>query len=502
MNRQPRARRAGFVLALALPLLVAGCTVGPNYVRPELASDVPDGFAAAEAVIDTSLITDRWWQDFNDPDLDVLVDQAIARNLNLQQATAAVLEARATVGGARSDRWPSIDLGSSVSRSQSNTSSFTTTTVPGAPSQILRDNFDASLSARYEIDLWGRLSRAEEAARATLLQRETSRRVVVQTLVADVVRTWLSVRELQCQLGLTLRTVESYQRTVETVEERYASGVAPALEMRLARQNLFNAEAAVPEYQRQLRDAVRRLEILAGRYPAARVLPVDDATAWATVMPEPLPTVPVGLPSGLLERRPDLLSAEAALHASVANVGSAKARLYPTLSLTGSAGYNSTELDTWFDNGHDVWSLVRNLAMPLINRGATKAQIRAAEARAQQAVANYQQAVLTAFSEVESALDNERFQARREFTLTKSTQEARRSLELADRRYRTGLDNLLSTLESQRRLFSAESQLIATQRAYRTARVNLILALGGPWDARFAASELATIAGSPEGDSQ
>jgi multidrug efflux system outer membrane protein len=495
-------------VAAALPLLLAGCTVGPDHVRPELVAEVPTAYAAEDAAdgaadtvvatADSSLTPTRWWRAFGDPRLDDLVAQAVARNLDLQRAAAAVLEARATLGGARSDRWPTIDLSATASRSQTNLSSFGIG-GPGGSSTLLRNNFDAQLTARYELDLWGRLARAEESARASLLASEANRRVVQQTLVADVVRTWLEVRELQCQLGLTLRTIASYRRTVETVEQRYAGGVAPALEVRLARQNLLGAEAAAPEYRRQLRAAVRRLEILAGRYPAAAAVPADEATVLAAAMPDPLPPVPAGLPADLLQRRPDLVAAEASLHASVANVGAAKARLFPTLSLTGSAGYVSSELETWFDPGHDVWSLVGNLVMPLVNRGATLAQVRAARARAEQAVASYQQAVLGAFAEVENALDAERLQSRRETTLARSVAEARRSLELAESRYGSGLDPLLSTLESQRRLLNTESQLLATQRARRTARVNLILALGGPWDADLATPDLAAT-GDREGE--
>lgn len=478
MNSGLQAPRSAVALALAAPLLLAGCAVGPDYARPSLTADTPAAYAAATAPVDTAAVTHRWWGGLDGPVLGRLVDQALARNHNLQQATAAVLEARATVGGAQAERWPLISLTGSASRSQSN-SPFA---PPGMSPTILRNSFDAGLSARYEVDLWGRLSRAEEAARASLLASEANRRVVRQTLVADVVRTWLQVRELQCQLGLNLRTLDSFRSTLHTVEQRYAGGVSPAVELRLARQNLLTAEAAIPEARRQLRDAVRRLEILAGQYPAAAVMATDPADVQAALMPTPLPPVPVGLPSDLLERRPDLLAAEAGLRASVANVGVAKARLYPSLSLTGSAGYNSTELDPWFDGNHDVWSLVGNLVMPLINRGATKAQIRAAEARAEQAVAGYRQSVLTAFGEVEAALDAERFHAEREAALERSVHEARRSLELAERRYASGLDPLLTTLEAQRRLVAAESQLLATQRAHRTARVNLVLALGGPWD--------------------
>ncbi|MEZ4386202.1 MAG: efflux transporter outer membrane subunit [Candidatus Krumholzibacteriia bacterium] len=494
MNLQRRASLAGLLALSVVMLASGGCTVGPDYVRPALTDDVPTSFAAATAPIDTTALDARWWEALGDPILNQLVGQALAHNHDLQRATAAVIEARAAVGGARSERLPTDTVSGTASRSLSN-SPFA---PPGTSPTQLRNGFDAAVSVKYELDLWGRLSRAEESARASLLASEASRRVVRQTLVADVARTWLQVRELQCRLGLDLRTLDSYRSTLATVEQRYLSGVASALDLRLARQNVLAAEAAVPGTRRQLRDSVRRLEILAGRYPAATVVASDEAAVLAATMPAPLPPVPVGLPSSLLERRPDLVAAEAGLHATVANVGSAKARLYPTLSLTGSAGYNSTELDPWFDGDHDVWSLVGNLVSPLFNRGATKAQVKAAEARARQSLAAYEQAVLTAFGEVESALDAERFESEREATLGRSVAEARLSLELAQRRYASGLDPLLTTLETQRRLFAAESQLLAAQRAHRTARVNLILALGGPWDLDLDTATLADV-GHPGG---
>lgn len=472
-NRIDHARALGAILTA---LVLGGCAVGPDYVRPQLPADMPEAFSDASATANNEGIGHRWWTELGDAQLNSLVKQALERNLNLAQATAAVLESRATLGGTKSDRWPGIAANVSGSRSQSNLN------TAGGWTEVTNNSFGASLSTSYEIDLWGRLSRAEESARATLLASEANRRTVVQTLVADVVRTWLQVKSLQCQLGLNLRTVDSYQSTLQTVEGRYASGVSTALDVRLARQNLRSAEANVPETRRQLRVAVRTLEILAGRYPAAKVMPADEATVMAAIMPEPLSDVPVGLPSALLERRPDLVAAEAQLHANIANVGQAKARLYPTLSLNGSAGFNSSEVDRWFDNTHDIWSLAGNLVMPLINRGATKAQIKAAEARAQQSTASYHAAILNAFNEVEAALDDEIYQARSEESLVQSVREARLSLELAEQRYTSGLDPLLTTLESQRRLFSAESQLLNTQQARRAARVNLILALGGSWD--------------------
>ena len=477
MNPQCKFRRWSFLPVMVLVLLVAGCAVGPDYVRPELTTEVPEDYVAeAAAAPDSIPDLDQWWTAFSDTTLNKLVDHALVNNQDLRLAAARVLEARALLGGAKSDRWPTIEVGGTASRSKSSLAGF------GGTGSAYRNLYNGQLNANYEIDLWGRLSRAEESARATLLQSEMNRRTVTQTLVADVVRTWLQVRELQCQLGLTLRTKKSFTRTLRTVEERYAGGVVPALDVRLARQQLLNALAAEPEYRRQLGEGMRRLEILLGRYPAGIAATMEDEAMILAVMPAPLPPVPAGLPSNLLERRPDLMAAEAGLHASVANVGSAKARLYPTITLTAGAGYTSGEFDNWFEEASNVWSLAGNLFMPLINRGATMAQIRASEARAEQAVATYQKAVQAAFGEVESALDSERFQNEREQLLESSVREAQRSLELAQRRYSVGLDNLLSTLETQRRLFEAESQLLNTQRAYRTARVNLILALGGPWD--------------------
>ncbi len=502
------ARRPA-IATIAVLSLLTGCTVGPDYVRPELTAAVPDGYvsapasaapgdpagAAASAPADTLLATPRWWTAFADTTLDTLVARARRGNQDLAAATARVLEARAAVGGARADRWPAIEVGGTANRGKSSLQAF------GGRGSFYRTQFEASLSTRYELDLWGRLSRAEEAARASLLQSHMNRRVVLQTLVADVVRTWLQVRELQCQLGLALRTRATYEQTLQTVQDRYVRGVAPALDLRLSRQNLLNTEATIPELRRQLAEAVRRLEILLGDYPAGELAHLDDARLRALAMPDPLPPVPAGLPSSLLARRPDLVAAEAGLHAAVANVGVATSRLYPSISLTGSAGYTGTELDQVFEAGNDVWSLTGNLVMPLINRGATQAQVEAAEARAEQAVAAYRQTVLVAFAEVENALDAERHQAAREAALAASVREARRSLDLARQRYRAGLDNLLSTLETQRRLLNAESSLLATQRAFRTARVNLILALGGPWDAELADPVLAAESGaSREGD--
>jgi multidrug efflux system outer membrane protein len=337
----------------------------------------------------------------------------------------------------------------------------------------------------YEVDLWGRLSRAEQAARATLLSRAHDRRAVVQTLVASVVLTWLEIRELEAQLSLTERTTRNFRDNRDLVEERYRRGLVPPLDLRLARQNLATALAKRPQDLQNLAAARRRLEILLGRYPAGDLI-VSPQGYDPEHLPEPLPQVPAGIPSTLLERRPDLVAAELRLAAATADIGAAKAQLFPRVALTAEGGSRSTELSELFTDATSIWSLVGNIAMPLLNRGAQKSQIEAAEARAYQAVAAYRAAVLEAFRDVEAALAAERYQRERAQQLRVAVEEARRSLALAEERYRRGLDNLLLTLDAQRRLYEAERALLVTERLLGAARVELIIALGGSWDVEVA----------------
>ncbi|MFO7609042.1 MAG: efflux transporter outer membrane subunit [Candidatus Krumholzibacteriia bacterium] len=495
------------LLLLALPVLLAGCAVGPDYARPALETPLPPGWVnpAADAVPDSldtaAALGDtaggaawRWWAAFGDPVLDRLVADALAHNHRLEQAAARVLEARAGVTGAESARWPSVEVGGTASRSKTSE-----TVLRFGP--LYSNTFAATATARWELDLWGRLSRGKQAALATLLAGEQNRRAVAQALVGDVVRTWLVIRELELQVALTERTVASYQTSLVAVQDRYRSGLVGPLDVHLAGQNLAAAQAQLPQFRQQLAAARRTMEVLAGRYPAGTLqAAVPGAAGPAPAMPEPLAPVPAGLPSALLDRRPDLLAAEASLAAAVARIGQAKAALYPRISLTGDGGSRSRELGDLFTAGSDAWSLVGNLVMPLLNRGATTSQVRAAEARAREAVAAYRGAVLQAFAEVENALDRDLHQQERERHLAESVDRARRAVELAQERYRRGLDGLLTTLEAQRRLFTAESSLLATRRERRAARVDLIQALGGPWETAPAAAAPGPHAAASQGD--
>ncbi len=475
--------------ALLLLLALAGCAVGPDYIRPDLETEVPVEWTPRPTMSDVLIQNAgesgpsknwRWWESFNDTTLNFLVEQALVHNNDLAAAAGRVLEAEAFLGAAQSNQWPTLEIGGNASRNKLSQGSSTPF------SQTHSNAFSVNATLRYEADLWGRLARGKEAALATLLASEQDRRALVQSLIANVVRTWLEIRELQMQVELNNGTVQSFTDNLEAVRNRYHRGLVTALDVHLAGQNLASAQAVGPANRQRLGQARRRLEILIGHYPAGLInssdLENEDGSLKQVVMPEPLAAIPAGLPSDMLQRRPDLVAAEMRLHSTVARVGEAKAALYPRISLTASAGTSSTELNDLFTAPTDVWSLAGNLFMPLLNRGATQAQIKAAEARVIQSTAQYRGTILQAFSEVENALDQDHFQKLQEEYLTDSVNQASRSVDLAEDRYLRGLDNILVALESQRRLYNAESQLLTTQRLRRTARVNLIQALGGPWD--------------------
>lgn len=479
MRKSPRLDPVLFLAPMvALAVALAGCARGPDYVRPDLGDTLPASYHAANvsaAETTTDIFLGTWWTAFGDTVLTDLVNESLVRNHDLAQAAARVLESRALLTGSRSAQWPAIEIGGSFNRSKFTLAQF------GGRGSVHNTLYSAIASARYELDLWGRLSRAEEAALADLLAREADRRTVQQTVVADVVRTWLEAKELECQLALNQRTIANYESNLQLVEERYQHGLVPPVEVHLARQNLLSARALQPQWKQNLATARRRLEILAGRYPAAAAGRPDTGQPCDCALPPELPPVPAGLPATMLERRPDILAAELRLRAATAHIGEARAALFPRISLTGEAGYRTRELADLFKADASIWSLIGNLTAPLLNRGAQQAQVRAAEARTEQAVAAYRGTVLNALREVEVSLETERHQSERRLWLLGAVDQARRALNLAEDRYRRGLDNLLLTLDTQRRLYQTEAELIRTEHLTRAARVNLILALGGPW---------------------
>ena len=313
---------------------------------------------------------------------------------------------------------------------------------------------------------------------AAALAGEADRRTVQQALVADVVRGWLVVRESTDQLALSRDTLAAYERSREMAEDRYLAGVVSSVDLHLARQNVAAAKARVALREQESAAVRRNLELLLGRYPAGVV--GADGPDIADL--PALPPVPPGMPASLLERRPDIQAAEMRLVSATENIGAAKADLFPKLAITGEYGYNSSLFEELLENASNVWSLAGSLAMPLLNRGARTSRVDVARAGADEAEANYVKIVLNGFREVESALTADHTLGERREHLRDSVTHARRSLSVAEDRYRQGLDGYLTVLDSQRRLLQAEGDRLVAERAWRVARVDLIQALGGDWD--------------------
>jgi multidrug efflux system outer membrane protein len=460
-------------LVLAVSLALAGCIkLGPDFRRPDTGIEVPESFQ--HTPVETPLLEpeDQWWRVYNDAELNSLVEEVLKNNLDLKRAAAAVLEVRSQLVESRADRLPKVDLNAQAQRRQrpviglSPGETFTTTTTI----------YDFSLPASFEIDLWGRLARAEEAARANLLEAEETRRTVAQTVVAESITLYLQMESLERAIDITKKLIQSFRRSVILVEGRYKRGLGSVLDVRQARRVLAGAEAVLPTLRQDLGTTQQQLAVLLGRYPETRPPRQQPEDYYERLAP-----VPSGLPSELLLRRPDIRAAEARLAALNALVGVAKASRFPRITLTGEYGYSSDALSRLFKPESELWSIAAGIAQPLFDAGKLKAQQKAAEARYQQEVAEYAKTILTAFAEVESAFLTRQEQLQRRDHVVTFLREAREAQRIAESRYERGLIDYLTVLDTQRTRFQAERDLVEVDLALFNNRVTLHRALGGGW---------------------
>jgi multidrug efflux system outer membrane protein len=457
-------------VVLVVTLSLGGCIkMGPDYHRPDTNIQMPESYQYAPAERVLPELDDQWWRVFNDPELNRLVEEVLQNNLDIKRATAAVLEVRAQLVETRGERFPQVGVEAGVERRQ----------IP-KPNSVSIDRtsttYDLALPASFEIDLWGRLARAEEAARANLLQAEANRRTVAQTVVAETVTLYLQMESFERGIDIAKKLIESFRRSLTLVESRYKRGLTSVLDVRQARRVLAGAEATLPSLRQDLGTTQQALAVLLGRYPETRPPRLQPEDYYKRLEP-----VPPGLPSELLLRRPDIRAAEEQLVALNALVGVAKASRFPRIALTGSFGYSSEDLDRLFKPENELWSIATGLSQPLFDAGQLQAAQRAAEARYQQGVAEYAKTVLTAFAEVEGAfLTREEQLKRREYVVT-FLREAREAQRIAESRYEKGLVDFLTVLDTQRTRFEAERDLLQVDFTLLNNRVNLHRALGGGW---------------------
>ncbi len=473
----------GLVFLLGL-LLMGGCMkMGPDFKRPDLGITPPVAFQHDGSIGNAETPGDGWWRAYGNPELNALVREAFARNWDIRKAAARVSELRSQLIRTRADRFPSVNLQAQGQR-QRRTTNIPVPVFKGGTFEFQNrqertptDVFGLSLPASYELDLWGRLARAEEGARASMLQAVENQRTVAQAIVAETVSLYLSMEATERRIQILQKSIDNYRHSVNLVEIRYKRGLTTILDLRQARRVLAQAEAALPSLNQELGTAQQKMAILLGRYPKTRPPRKHPKDYFKSLAP-----VPPGLPSGLLLRRPDLRAAEARLKALNAQVGEARANRFPHITLTASYGYSSDELNHLLRPESKLWSIAAGLVQPLFDAGRLKAVEEGVRARYRQGVADYAKTVLTAFSEVENALLVRQEQLERRKRVLMLLEEARATQKVAEGRYRRGLTGYITVLDAQQSRFQAEEILVLVDLAILTNRVSLYRSMGGGWE--------------------
>ncbi len=466
------------VIAVPGLALLASCTVGPNYHRPNVRA--PAGWASSLAGGETNTPADlaTWWRGFNDTNLDSLVTVAIQSNLTLRVAEAHVREARAERDVAAGGLWPSVGSSASYSRNRWSQNSFFS--LP--PGRADYDLYNVGFDAAWELDVFGGTRRTVEAANAEVGVAMAGRRGVLVSLLAELARNYMEARGYQQRLAITRQNIEVQKESLNLTRSRYRSGLSSELDVQQAAALLAATQSQVPSLETGFVQAVHHLSVLLGQPPGTLM------NEMSVEKPIPLtpPAVPVGLPSGLLQRRPDIQRAERELAAATARIGVAKADLFPKFSLTGFASLESVSAHNWFDYGSRAWSAGPTVRWELFEAGRIRANIRVQNARQEQALDAYEQAVLAALEDVENALVAYAKEQTRRDALRRSVQADQRALELSTQLYKSGLADFLRVLDSERSLYAAQDTLVQSEQGISLDLVQLYKALGGGWETQNA----------------
>ena len=450
-------------------LALSGCTVGPKYKRPAIT--VPDAyrgvFPESAAQTAASIAEEKWWTIFQDPELQSLIREAISQNYDLRIAATRVLQAEAQLGITRADQLPTVTAGAS-SANERLPATRITPAFETSPSEV-------NLSLFWELDFWGKFRRATEAARANLLANEWAQKAVLSTLVSNVASAYFQLRELDLEMQISRDTLASRKESLRLVQIREKGGTTSLLDVRQSEQLVYTAAASIPDLERRIEQQENLISILLGRNPG----PITRGKSLVEYAI--LPTVPVGLPSSLIQRRPDIQSQEQQLIAANARIGVARAAYFPQITLTAIGGYQSAALTDLFTSPAGLWSVGGQLVQPIFTGGRIRSNVRLTEAQKQESVLTYQRTIQQAFREVSDSLvayrKNQEFRAQQEL-LAASAQDATR---LSEMRYRGGVTSYLEVLDSDTRYFDAQLGLAQAQLNERLALVQLYNSLGGGW---------------------
>ena len=475
--------RAGLPVALLAALTLAGCAVGPTYQRPEV--PIP---AQWQVSIQTAndLANTAWWNQFQDSVLDNLIQIALQENKDVGIAAARVEEYMGRYGVTRSAQFPQVGANAAGARTRSSENGA----LPPGTNPI--NTFQVDLGVSFDLDLWGKLRSAAEAARADLLATEEAKRTVILTLVSQLANSYVQLLDFDKQLAITQETLKTRSESVRINRLRFQAGLISELDYQQAVAEYQNAAVQVPLLERLIAQQENAISLLLGRNPGriTRSLALDQLV---------LPQVPGGLPSELLARRPDIRQAEQELIAANALIGVAKAAFYPSISLTGLLGVSSADLSDLFKGPSKTWQFAGALTQPIFTGGALTGQLQAAEAVQKQALLNYQRTIQTAFAEVDNSLiavSTLRAQLKDQVVQVSALQ---RNLDLATLRYQNGYSDYLTVVDADRNLYSAQLQYVQSQGDLFSAMVSLYKAMGGGWvgEAEQMTAPPAKVAASP-----
>jgi multidrug efflux system outer membrane protein len=456
-------------LLLAIAVLLSGCAVGPNYKRPTVSvpTDYRDSMAAQTAAA-PSLGNENWWQVYQDPVLADLIHTALQQNYDVRIAAARVLEAQAQLGITRANQFPSASVGADIFSQQN---AKTSNQFP--PYQVNAGQLN--LSVIWNLDFWGKYRRQTEAARAQMLASEWGQRAVISSLVANVATAYFQLRALDSEIEISKRTLGSRQQSLQLTKVLETHGSASDLDVSQSEQLVYTASESIPDLERQIRQQENLLSILLGENPGS-------ISRGQALTEQPVPeAVPAGLPSELLERRPDVRQAEEIIVAANAQIGVAKASFFPSISLTGAGGLESNALNRFINAPSQTWFGALSVAQPVFQAGALRSGLRLTRAQYQEAVLAYRQTVQNSLEQVSNALIA--YQKDRDFRGQQEllTQAAQRSDQLSLVLYQHGGASYLQVLTNETNYFSAELNLVQAQLNERLSLVQLYQALGGGW---------------------
>jgi multidrug efflux system outer membrane protein len=441
-----------------------GATAAPTI---DSSANAPANGGAANNPV-ASLGDEKWWEVFQDQELQNLIRTALKNNYDVRIAATRVFQARAQLGITRADQLPSLGVGGNIT-------SIRNPTIGPIPSYELT-NGQLTANAAWNLDFWGKYRRATEAARANLLANEWAQKAVMATLVADLASSYFQLRQLDLELEISKRTLNSRQDSLDLTKTLEQHGINSLLDVRQSEQLVYTAAAEVPDLERQIAQQENAISILLGKNP-------DDVPRGLKLTDEPhSPEVPVGLPSALLERRPDVREAEANLIAANAQIGVARAAYFPQISLTATAGYESSALTNLFSGPAGIWNMVGSFTQPIFEGGRLKSNVQLAEAQRDQLLLTYQQTIQGAFRDVSNALVA--YRKYREFRIQQEhlVNSAQDAAHLSETRFKAGTADYLEVLTNETNSFSAELNLAQAQGNELTALVQLYQALGGGWE--------------------